>query len=114
VAVYDECLRGHGAKGVSGGKAEWASDAQREAATGACGHLYPELWIERERRTNPEFADLLRAEAACIKAKGHDVKVGGDPVSLVYPDNAAANKAYDDQSECERKAFAAKGLAPTG
>ena len=114
VAVYDQCLRDHGAKAVHGGKAEWGSDAQREAATGACGHLYPELWIERERRTNPEFGDLLRAEAKCLKDRGHDVKVGGDPESLLYGDNTSANQAYDDQQECERQVFASNGFASTG
>lgn len=105
VAVYNKCLVDKGATTDTGAKPRIGTDAASKAAAAECWHLYPENWLEREQRTNPEFADLLRDAASCLKAKGHDVTVGGDPVAIRYDDNASANKAYDDEQECQRKAF---------
>jgi len=105
VKVYNKCLVDKGATVSTGAKPEIGSDAASKAAAAECWHLYPENWLEREQRTNPEYADLLRNAARCLKGKGHDVTVGGDPVSILYGDNASANKAYDDEQECQRQAF---------
>jgi hypothetical protein len=61
--------------------------------------------MDRERRTNPEFTDLLRKVAQCLVNKGHDVTVGGDPVAIMYRNNTSANEAYDDEQECQRQVF---------
>jgi hypothetical protein len=105
VRIYNQCLVDKGATTDKGSKPRIGSDAKSKAAAAECWHLYPENWQEREQRTNPEYADLLRTEAECLKAKGHHVTVGGDPVSIMYGDNTSANKAYDDERECERQAF---------
>ena len=103
VAVWQECLFSHGVPRVP--KGSKAAIADHEAATAQCEHLYPENWMEREARTNPEYVDRLRDTAKCLKKKGHEVTVGGDPVALMYGDNTSANKAYDDEQECQRNAF---------
>lgn len=72
-----------------------------------CDLLIPETWQDRERRIDPQYVDRLRETAQCLRAKGHDVSVGGDPVSIMYGDNTGANKAYDDLRECEKQAFKA-------
>jgi hypothetical protein len=105
VEVYDKCLRDEGISQAKGLKAPIPDTAEGKAAVKKCAHLYPETWLDRERRTNPKFLDLLRQTAQCLKGKGHDVYVGGDPVALMYGDNAGANKAYDDEQACERAAF---------
>ena len=35
--------------------------------------LYPENWMEREARTNPDYVDRLRETAKCLTGKGHKV-----------------------------------------
>jgi hypothetical protein len=103
VAVWEECLYAHGVPRVSKGKPPIGSE--HDAAVAKCGHLYPENWMEREARTNPDYTDRLRETAKCLKERGHEVTVGGDPVALMYGDNTSANKAYDDEQECQRAAF---------
>ncbi|WP_212989515.1 hypothetical protein [Actinoplanes auranticolor] len=103
VAVWQECLFGRGVPRVPKGDKPQLDG--HETATAECEHLYPENWMEREARTNPEYTDRLRDTAKCLKAKGHEVTVGGDPVALMYGDNTSANKAYDDEQECQRTAF---------
>jgi hypothetical protein len=103
VAVWEECLNAQGVPRASKGKR--TGGAGYEAAAAKCAHLYPENWMEREARTNPEYADRLRETAKCLKEKGHEVTVGGDPVALMYGDNTSANRAYDDEQECQREAF---------
>jgi hypothetical protein len=76
----------------------------REAAK-KCDLLVPETWQDRERRIDPEYVDRLRETAQCLRAKGFDVNVGGDPVSILYGDNAGANEAYDDLQKCEKQVF---------
>jgi len=107
VAVYADCLRDNGVAVADGAKPSIAEGPKGEAAKKKCEHLYPETWMDRERRTDPEFEDRLRDTARCLKGKGHDVTVGGDPVSIRYADNASANRAYDDQVACEKEAFKA-------
>ena len=103
VAVWEECLYAQGVPRSS--KRKRPSLAGHEAATAKCADRYPETWMEREARTNPEYTDRLRETAKCLKERGYEVTVGGDPVSLLYGDNTNANKAYDDEQECERTAF---------
>ena len=76
----------------------------REAAK-KCDLLIPETWQDRERRIDPEYVDRLRETAQCLRAMGFDVTVGGDPVSIMYGDNAGANEAYDDLQRCEKQVF---------
>jgi hypothetical protein len=75
------------------------------AAARRCDLLIPETWQDRERRIDPQYVDRLRETAQCLRAQGHDVTVGGDPVSILYGDSTGANKAYDDLRECEKKVF---------
>ncbi|MEV4703295.1 hypothetical protein [Actinoplanes sp. NPDC049316] len=105
VAIFAQCLRNEGAAAGSGPKPRMGDDPKSKAAARKCQHLYPETWMEREARTNPRYVDLLRVTAKCLKDRGHEVSVGGDPVALRYGDNTSANKAYDDEQACERMAF---------
>jgi hypothetical protein len=105
VEVFNQCLRDNGVAVGTGEKPQIDSSEKSRAAAEKCEHLYPETWMERERRTNPQFVDLLRQTAQCLRDKGHDVTVGGDPVSIMYGNNTSANRAYDDQVKCERQAF---------
>jgi hypothetical protein len=100
-AVWLECMHANGVP-----RTEFKpSGAKAEAAQPKCQHLYPENWMEREARTNPEYVDRLRETAKCLKDRGHDVTVGGSPVNIMYGDNASANRADDDLQECEQAAF---------
>jgi hypothetical protein len=103
VEVWKECLFAGGVPRVA--KGDKPRIAEHPEATAKCEHLYPENWMEREARTNPEYTDRLRDTAKCLKERGHDVTVGGDPVALMYGDNTSANRAYDDEQECQREAF---------
>jgi hypothetical protein len=105
VEIYHQCLRERGIKVGTGEKPEIDINDANQAVAEQCWHLYPETWMDRERRTNPEFVDRLREVAQCLLSKGHDVTVGGDPVSVMYGDNTSANKAYEDEQECQRQAF---------
>jgi hypothetical protein len=102
-AIWKECLYAEGVPRAGGGKPRLGPET--DAAAGKCAHLYPENWMEREARTNPEYVDRLRDTAKCLQKKGHEVTVGGDPVSLLYGDNTSANEAYDDEQGCQREAF---------
>jgi hypothetical protein len=105
VAIWAQCIRDQGINVASGEKPSFEDNDASRAARKKCEHLYPEHWMERERRTNPQFVDLLRKTAQCLLDKGHKVTVGGDPVAIRYGDNTSANKAYDDEQECQRKVF---------
>jgi hypothetical protein len=96
MAVWLECMQANGIP---------PEQAKGKAAEPKCQHLYPEHWMEREARTNPEYLDRLRDTAKCLKDRGHDVTVGGSPVSIMYGDNASANKADADLQECEKVVF---------
>lgn len=103
LATWRECLYAEGVP--RDGNRKPRPGPVTDAATTKCAHLYPENWMEREARTNPEYVDRLRETAKCLVKKGHQVTVGGDPVSLMYGDNTSANEAYDDEQECQREAF---------
>ncbi|MEV6632610.1 hypothetical protein AB0M54_17855 [Actinoplanes sp. NPDC051470] len=75
------------------------------AAAEKCDLLVPETWQDRERRIDPQYEDRLRETAQCLRAKGHNVTVGGDPVSILYGDGTGANQAYDDLQACEKQVF---------
>lgn len=107
VAVWGNCLTAEGIPPAAEGakRPGLTDDAKGRAAAEKCAHLYPENWMEREARTNPEYQDRLRETARCLVGKGHKVTVGGDPVALMYGDNTSANKAYDDEQDCQRQAF---------
>jgi hypothetical protein len=106
VAVWEECLTAEGVPAAAkGAKRANLTDGKGKAAAEKCAYLYPENWMEREARTNPEYLDRLRETARCLVGKGHEVTVGGDPVALMYGDNTSANRAYDDEQQCQRQAF---------
>ncbi|BCJ50621.1 hypothetical protein Asp14428_20960 [Actinoplanes sp. NBRC 14428] len=105
VEVFNKCLNGEGVAGPKQDRPDLKKYERNKEAARKCDHLYPETWMERERRTNPEFADLLRETARCLVDRGHKVTVGGDPIAIRYEDNAGANKAYEDEQDCQRKAF---------
>jgi hypothetical protein len=103
MAVHRKCLgelgivvRGHDKPDIK---------PEDEEAAKKCDILIPEHWEERERRIDPEFVDRLRETATCLRGKGHDVTVGGDPVSIMYGDNTGANEAYDDLQVCQKQVF---------
>jgi hypothetical protein len=106
MAVWEKCMRNEGvAVSAKSHKIDKPLDAKGEAAGAKCAHLIPENWMENQARTNPEYVDRLREMAACLKGRGHQVTVGGDPVALMYGDNTSANKAYDDEQDCQQQAF---------
>jgi hypothetical protein len=86
-----------------------ADPAVIEAADRACAHLEPESWLDVERRTNPEFADMIRAAAECLKARGYDARFVQDPeVGIGYRDLQESLAADEDDFECKREAFASR------
>ena len=105
VEIYKQCLRDQGIDVGTGAKPHFEVNDGNRAAVEKCEILYPETWMDRERRTNAEFIDMLRKVAQCLVSKGHDVTVGGDPVAIMYRNNTSANEADADLQVCERQVF---------
>ncbi|MEV6633657.1 hypothetical protein AB0M54_23190 [Actinoplanes sp. NPDC051470] len=86
-------------------KVDLSDERYRDKAK-ACESKLPEPWLDRERRTNPHFEDLMRAEVKCLKDKGYDVTLGGDPLYPMYAGGPSeSNRAFEDEQECQRQAF---------
>ncbi|MDR7277180.1 hypothetical protein [Catenuloplanes atrovinosus] len=82
-------------------------EAVRKAAEEACRNTIPESWLDVERRTNPEFADLLRDAAECLKGKGYNARVVQDPDwRISYDSTEEFMAAGDDEIVCTNEAFA--------
>jgi hypothetical protein len=90
------------------GKPKDLYDPHMPAAAKACAPKEPENWLDRERRNNPEFVDRLRDAVKCLKAKGFNARVDGDPPSIHYSNTAEFMRAGDAEAECQRKAFAGR------
>lgn len=82
-------------------------EAVLKAANEACRNTIPESWIDVERRTNPEFADLMRDAAECMKTKGYNARVVQDPDWRIgYGSTEEFMAAGDDEIVCVDEAFA--------
>jgi hypothetical protein len=111
--IYFKCLRDNGAPSSKDGvtKPGQPSPAPEKvrAANAACADKQPVSWLEVERRTNPEFPDLLRTAAKCLKKKGFQARVVQKPEwQLAYRDSGEFMRAGDTESECIDEAFAAR------
>ena len=111
--AYFTCLRDNGAPSPKDGvtKPGQPKPAREKvrAANAACADKQPVSWLDVERRTNPEFADLLRIAAKCLKEKGFRARVVQDPEwRLAYRDSGEFMRAGDTEAECIDEAFAAR------
>ncbi|GIM95892.1 hypothetical protein [Paractinoplanes toevensis] len=111
--VYFTCLRDNGAPSSKDGlsKPGQPSPAPEKvrAANAACADKQPVSWLDVERRTNPEFPDLLRAAAKCLKKKGFQARVVQEPEwRLAYRDSGEFMRAGDTEAKCIDQAFAAR------
>ena len=110
---YFKCLRDNGAPsskdgGTKPGQPSPAPEKVR-AANAACADKQPVSWLDVERRTNPEFSDLLRAAAKCLKKKGFQARVVQEPEwRLAYRDSGEFMRAGDTEADCIDEAFAAR------
>jgi hypothetical protein len=108
-APYSKCLQEAGVPmdgGASGKPKVDRNDAKYRASFAKCASKEPEYWIDREERTNPEYADYLRKAVKCLKARGFKAELGTDPPKIVYPDRGESVRAIDDRDACLKEAFA--------
>ena len=108
-APYSNCLKEAGVPmdGGAGGKPTVGrTDPKYRAGFAKCASKEPEFWIDREERTNPEYADYLRKAVKCLKARGFKAELGTDPPKIVYPDRGESVRAIDDRDACLKEAFA--------
>jgi hypothetical protein len=105
--AYGKCLEEAGLKVAKDDAGNYgkASGDLNGAAAKKCAVKAPESWLERERRTDPDFADRLRAAVACLKEKGYQARVGPDGPKIAYASTAEFIRADEDQAACEREAF---------
>jgi hypothetical protein len=111
--VYFKCLRDNGAPSSKDGVTKPGQPAPApekvRAANAACADKQPVSWFDVERRSNPEFPDLLRSAAECLKAKGFQARVVQEPQwRIVYRDNGEFMQAGDSELKCIDEAFAAR------
>src|SRR5690349_10420430 len=111
--IYFKCLRDNGAPsskdGVTEPRQPSPAPEKVRAANAACAGKQPVSWLDVERRTNPEFPDLLRSAAKCLKKKGFQAQVVQKPDwKLEYRDSDDFMRAGDTESECIDEAFAAR------
>lgn len=109
--IYFKCLSDNGAPSSKGGETKAGrpspSPEKVRAAKTACAGKEPVSWLEVERRTNPEFADLLRSAAKCLKKKGFEARVVEDPeLRLAYRNSGEFMRAGDTEDKCINEAFA--------
>jgi hypothetical protein len=110
---YFQCLRDNGAPsskdgGTKPGQPSPAPEKVR-AANAACADKQPVSWLDVERRTNPEFSDLLRTAAKCLKKKGFQARVVQEPEwRIAYRDSGEFMRAGDTEADCIDEAFAAR------
>ncbi|MEV6636647.1 hypothetical protein AB0M54_38500 [Actinoplanes sp. NPDC051470] len=109
--IYFKCLRDNGAPSSKDGETKAGqpspSPEKVRAAKTACAGKEPMSWLEVERRTNPEFADLLRSAAKCLKKKGFEARVVQEPeLRLAYRDSGEFMRAGDTEDKCIDEAFA--------
>ncbi len=104
------CLRDNGVPlDTAIGESKTARKEPRyQAAYKTCAIKEPEFWIDREARTNPEYADRLRDAVTCLKSKGHKARLDTSktPAVIAYPSMGQETAAIDDRDECLREAFA--------
>jgi hypothetical protein len=87
------------------GKPKSLDDPRMPAASKICASKEPESWFDRERRDNPEFVDRLREAVKCLKDKGFEARLDGDPVSIRYESTAEFMRAGDAEIQCTNEAF---------
>ncbi|WP_033341615.1 hypothetical protein [Catenuloplanes japonicus] len=77
-------------------------------AVESCASLQPESWLDRERRTDPQFTDRLLDAVTCLKAKGYQARVETeDEPRIAYATTEEFLRADADQETCLREAFKA-------
>ncbi|PWK33314.1 hypothetical protein [Actinoplanes xinjiangensis] len=111
--AYFKCLRDNGAPSSKDGVTEPGRPSPApetvRAAEVACADKQPVSWFDVERRTNPEFPDLLRTAAGCLKKKGFQARVVETPQwRLAYRDSGEFMRAGDTEAQCVDEAFAAR------
>jgi hypothetical protein len=84
------------------------NDPEHRAGFDKCANLEPEFWIDREARTNPEYADYLRVAVKCLTAKGYKAYLRTDPVEIGYSNRGEEVRAIDDRDRCLLEAFAGR------
>ena len=82
------------------------NDPEHRAGFDKCAAKEPEFWIDREARTNPEYADHLRVAVKCLTAKGFKAHLKTDPVEIGFASRDEQIRAIDDRDRCLREAFA--------
>jgi hypothetical protein len=74
-------------------------------ARAACADKEPEDWRDVEARTDPQYADRLRAELQCLVDQGIKGELRGDPPQIVFTDDRQVSRGLELSPACEQKAF---------
>jgi hypothetical protein len=108
-AAWAQCLRDNGMifVGKPNPSVNDMEKPENAAFVKACASKEPESWEANNARTDPHYADNMRAELKCVKAKGISAELAGDPLGLVVTDDRQAARAMDIVGACEREAFKA-------
>lgn len=110
--AYSGCLAEHGVPVTGAAGANEVrkptvdlSLPQYAAARTACAAKEPESWRDVVARTDPQYADRVRAELRCLTDQGIKAELRGQPPYVVFTDDRQVGRAMDLEPECERKAF---------
>jgi hypothetical protein len=106
-AAWAQCLRDNGMVfvGKPNPSVNDMEKPENAAFVRACASKEPESWQAKDARTDPHYADHMRAELQCVKAKGISANLVGDPLGLVLTDDRQVARAMDIVAACEREAF---------
>lgn len=116
--AYATCLKNHGMPAKTNSAPSAAGIKAAEAAAKACEDKVPLLPPEMNPKTNPHYADAVRAQVKCMKGYGFKVRVvpatGSDPNEISWTYDSIPGNGVDIekiQNECQVKAFGGgKGL----
>jgi hypothetical protein len=109
--AWTHCLAGHGVPVRTAGPGQLDKPTvdttlpQYKAAVNACAAIEPEDWRAVEARTDPQYADRMRAEAQCLTDKGIKVSLQGQPPQLAFTDDRQVPRALELTPQCEHQAF---------
>ncbi|MEV0395086.1 hypothetical protein [Polymorphospora rubra] len=87
------------------GKPDGDLYGQYRPAADKCAVKQPESWMDRERRSDPAFADRLRDAVDCLKEKGYQARIDPEGPRIAYSSTEEFARADADQATCEREAF---------
>jgi hypothetical protein len=109
--AWGKCLldRGAPAEAASGPKVntDLLKQPKYKSMVAACAAKQPEMWQDREARTDPAYDDHFRAEITCIRGHGVKVSTGGDGRQIIVTDDSQAAGAAGVIQACEQQAFGA-------